>query len=144
MKKVLIAIVAVFVAWSVLDILIHGVMLRPSYEASASLWRPEAEMKMGLLYVVTLICAVTFVLIYHLLISSKSLAKGIQYGLLYGIGTGIGMGYGSYAFMPMPYLMALVWFLGSVVECVVAGVIVGAIVTEDQGAGHFQAGEGSV
>jgi hypothetical protein len=38
------------------------------------------------------------------------------------------MAYGSYAVMPIPYAMALTWFLGSVVKITIGGLILGAIV----------------
>jgi hypothetical protein len=40
------------------------------------------------------------------------------------------MGYGSYSVMPIPYHMALTWFLGSVVEASVGGMIAGLIIKE--------------
>ena len=40
------------------------------------------------------------------------------------------MGYGTYSFQPIPYMMALTWFLGSLVEGILAGLIVGAIVRD--------------
>jgi len=130
LKRTLLAIVAVFVAWSVLDFVIHRVFLSSAYEATAQLWRPMAEMKMGLLWVVTFIAALFFVLIYAWLITRKSLSRGLLYGLLYGLGAGVAMGYGSYAVMPITYQIALVWFLGQLVESALAGIIVGAIIKE--------------
>jgi hypothetical protein len=44
------------------------------------------------------------------------------------------MGYGSYSVMPIPYHMALTWFLGAVSEAMVGGVILGAIVREESAA----------
>ena len=44
LKRNLLAIVAVFVVWSILDYLIHGMLLQSSYEATANLWRPMEEM----------------------------------------------------------------------------------------------------
>lgn len=129
-KRILLAIVAVFVAWSILDFVIHGVLLQPTYMETSSLWRPMEDMKMGLMHVVTLLFGIFFVLIYGLLIANKSLATGIKYGVLFGLATGISMGYGSYSYMPIPYYLALSWFLGALVEAVVAGVIVGAIIKE--------------
>ena len=41
------------------------------------------------------------------------------------------MGYGSYSYMPIPYSLALGWFLASTVEGVAAGVVVGLIVKGD-------------
>ena len=130
MKKTILSILAVFFAWSVMDFVIHGVILKASYEATAHLWRPMAEMKMGLMHVVVFIAASVFVLIYAWLIGGKSLARGLKYGLLYGLAAGVSMGYGSYSYMPITYHIALVWFLGSLVEMTVAGLIVGAIIKE--------------
>ena len=127
-KRILIAIVAIFLTWSVLDFVIHGVLLQSTYEATAALWRPMEEMKMGLMYLVTLLFTSCFVLIYAMLISDKSMAAGIKYGVLFGLAMGVSMGFGSYSYMPIPYTLAFTWFAGSLVESIVAGAIVGAIV----------------
>ena len=127
-KRVLLAIVAVFIAWSILDYIIHGVLLQSTYEATANLWRPMEEMKMSLMYVVTLVFAVAFVAIYGFLFTEKSLVAGIKFGALFGLATGISMGFGSYSYMPIPLTLAWSWFFGSLFETLVAGGIVGAIV----------------
>lgn len=131
-KKIILAVIAVFVAWEVLDLLIHTVILSGAYQATSNLWRPEAEMKMGLMFVVTLLSAIFFVLLYALLVANKGAGAGIKYGLLFGLATGISMGYGTYSVMPIPYGMAFTWFLGSVIEATVAGWLVGVIVKEGE------------
>lgn len=130
MKKVILSVLAVFVAWSALDFVIHGVILLSAYQATASLWRPMSEMKMSVLYLSVLIAALAFVCIYWRLFSQKGIATGLEYGLWFGLGTGVSMGYGSYSVMPIPYHMALVWFLGSLVEAILGGLIVGSIMRE--------------
>lgn len=125
-KKFLIGTIAVFVVWEVLDFLMHGVILMDSYEATSSLWRPE--MSTGLLLIVTLIAAAAFTYIYSDLIGNKSVATGLKYGLVWGIGAGVSFAYGSYAVMPIPYGMALTWFLGTIVEGLAAGYVLGMIV----------------
>lgn len=129
-KRIIGAIVVIFIAVEAVDFLINGVLLKEAYAATASLWRPEAEMKMGLMFVVTLIFIVSFVLIYALFFKEKTVKNGFLYGLIFGIGTGVSMGYGSYCFMPLPYYLALSWFLGSVVELTLAGLILGFIVKD--------------
>jgi len=47
MKRMILSVLAVFLAWSVVDDVIHGVILRSSYAATAPLWRPMGDMKMG-------------------------------------------------------------------------------------------------
>jgi len=66
MKKTALAILSVFVAWSVMDFIIHGMILKSSYASTAALWRPMGEMKMSLMHFTVIISAITFVLIYSL------------------------------------------------------------------------------
>src|SRR3972149_8272884 len=115
MKKVILSVLAVFVAWSALDFVIHGVILLSAYQATASLWRPMSEMKMSVLYLSVLIAALAFVCIYWRFFSQKGIATGLEYGFWFWVGVGVPMGYGSYSVMPIPYHMALIWFLGSLV-----------------------------
>jgi len=129
MKRILMVTVVIFIAWSVMDFVIHGILLKPTYDASASLWRPMDEMNMPLMYLVTLVFALCFALIYQM-IERKSLGVGIRYGLLFGIATGVLMA-GFYSYMPIPPSLAWGWFGGSLVELLVAGVIVGLLLKSD-------------
>ena len=126
-RKVILAVLAVFVAWSILDFIIHGVLLQSTYQATAQLWRPVEQMKMGLMYFVTFIGTAAFVGLYAVLVSPKSPASGLKYGLLFGIATGFPMGFGTYSFMPIPLTLAFTWFMGSLLEAVIGGLIAGAI-----------------
>jgi hypothetical protein len=73
---------------------------------------------------------VGFCVIWTRMIAPKSPHTGFWYGLWWGIAHGIGMGYGTFAVQPVPYLMAVSWFLGCVVEAVIAGLIVAALVRD--------------
>jgi hypothetical protein len=128
MKRILFSIAAVFVVWSILDFVIHGLILQSTYEATARLWRPMTEMKMWLIYVAVLVNAVAFVCIYAGFFAEKNVRRGLIYGFLYGLGTGFSMGFGTYSFMPIPIFLAVVWFVGTLVEMMVGGIIVGSII----------------
>lgn len=128
MKRTLLGILAVFVLWSAMDFVIHGLVLASPYALTPQLWRPMAEMKTGLMYATVLIAAASFVGIYAWFIADKSVKTAVRYGLVFGIGSGISMGYGSYSVMPLPYEIALGWFVGSLIEAVAAGWITGMIV----------------
>lgn len=127
LKQRILAVIAVFVAWSVLDFVIHGIFLQPTYQATAHLWRPIEEMNVPLMYIISLVYAACFVFLYEFMISDKSLRSGIRFGALFGFATGISMGFGSYSFMPIPLSLAFVWFLGTWLSAAMAGGIVGAI-----------------
>ena len=125
--RFLIACIAVFLLWSGADYLFHGVILEEAYQLTARLWRPEGEAKMGLHTLVVLCSAVLFSAIYTFLVSTRSVRNAILYGALFGAASGISFGYGMYAFMPLPYDMALTWFFTSLVEGVLGGLALGFI-----------------
>jgi hypothetical protein len=126
-KKLLISTVAVFVAWSALDYVIHGLILSGAYEDTAHLWRPMEEMKMGVMNVVVFLTALAFSYLYISFASVKTLNSGLKFGLIYGICVGLGMGFGTFSVQPIPYFMAQVWFWGTVVKATAAGAILGLI-----------------
>ncbi len=130
-KKIVIAIISVFVLWSILDFVIHGVLLSEAYNATAELWRPMEEMKMGLMRIVVLISSIIFVLIYVLFFKEKNIKTALIYGILFGTAAGTSMGHGSYAVMPIPYNMAFTWFLGTVIQAALGGLITG-LITRDK------------
>ena len=131
MMKTGLAMLAVFVAWSILGYVLHGVILTSTYAATPQLWRPMSDYKLTLGYLVTILSAICFVVVYAQWITDKQLKTGLLYGLVFGIGSGVSMGYGSYAVMPIPYTLALSWFLGMVVNGVAGGAIVALILRGD-------------
>jgi len=127
-KRTFAAIALAFIAWSVLDFVLHGVLLKPTYEATASLWRPMDQMNMPLMSLVTLVVVSCFVLIYQFFVKEKSLSTGIRYGVLLGLATGISMGLGSYVYTPIPMSLALSWMFGNWVEVIAVGAIAGFVI----------------
>ncbi len=132
MKRTLFAVLAVFVLWTGMDFVIHGMILSDAYAASQQLWRPISEMKMLLMNAVVLATAALFVFLYAWLIEDRSVKRGVQYGILCGLGGGISMGFGSYAAMPIPDIVALWWFLGRFIEAIAAGWLIGIIVKKQR------------
>jgi len=127
MKKFILAVITVFAAFWCMDFLLHGVILSQAYQETSHLWRPLPEMKAGLGILCTLVFSIMFISIYGLL-PKKGIKAGLTLGLLLGIMHGFGMGFGSYASMPITLTIAWAWFLGSLTEFLIAGLITGAIV----------------
>ena len=130
MRKIFLTSLVVFVVWSILDFVIHGVILQGAYASTPALWRPRSEMKLGVLYFSVFGAALAFTAIWARFVRPKSPVLGLLYGTWLGLGAGLSMGYGSYAVMPISYSMALVWFLGQVVEGIAAGWVVAAMIRE--------------
>ena len=130
-KRAIWAGVAIFTAWAILDYLMHGLLLRSAYQASAGLWRPMDQMSTPLIVFVKVVLIACFVLIYDLLVTSKSMASGVLLGVLYGLTTGIASGFGTYIHMPLPLTLAWGWLLGGWAKGIAAGAIVGAIMKSE-------------
>lgn len=128
LKRLLIAIAAIFVAWQIVDAIVHFLILGPVYAETEELWRPMEEMKMGLIRLVSLIGATVFCYTYARFVSGKSLRTGVVYGVLWGVAYGTSMAYGMYATMPIPYHMALVWFVGTLARLTLAGLLAGWLI----------------
>ncbi|MDH7515353.1 MAG: hypothetical protein QHI48_05740 [Bacteroidota bacterium] len=127
-KKTIWAVIAVFIAWAILDFILHNLLLSSLYEQTKQLWRPLAEMNMPLMYVVTLVLSICFCVIYGFLVEPKSIGRGTLYGIVTGLGMGFSMGFGSYVSMPIPLSLAFAWFIGSWVEFIIGGILVGLII----------------
>lgn len=132
MKNVIFAILSVFLTWAVMDFVIHSILLADAYREYAILWRPAAEMKLGLIYLTTLLAATGFVAVYAFLINPKGMKPGIIYGLITGVFGGIVAGFGSYAVMPISMTLALGWMAEYTSQCVVAGLITASLVSESE------------
>jgi len=130
LKGIILAIVAVFIAWSALDFVIHGLLLKEAYEAKAHLWRAMQDTNMMLMHAVTLAIAIFFVLLYERCVSEKSVSMGLKVGVLFGLAAGI-ISASAYVYMPNPLTLAIDWFVGTLVKFVVAGWLVGLFVKSE-------------
>jgi hypothetical protein len=130
-KQMIWAFLAIFVSWLALDFLLHRLLLRSTYDATANLWRPMDQLNLPLVYFVMLVLISSFVLIYGFLIDNKSLAAGIKFGALFGLAISISAGFGTYIHMPIPLILAWSWFLGGWIKAIAAGAIVGALIRQN-------------
>ena len=126
-KRSLWALLAIFIAWSAMDFVLHGVLLMSSYEETAPLWRPMPEMKMGLINFTVLVSAFIFVYVYYRFFAEKTLGAAVKWGVLFGVSAGFSMGIGIYAVMPIPESMSMAWVFGTIAEGLVGGLLLGLI-----------------
>ena len=130
LKGIVLAIVAIFIAWSALDFVIHGLLLKETYEATAHLWRTMQDTNMMLMHAVTLAIAICFVLLYERCVSEKSVSMGLKLGILFGLAAAI-MSASTYVYMPIPLTLAIDWFVAILVQFVIAGWLVGLFVKSE-------------
>ncbi len=122
-RKVALGTVAVFVLWSILDFVIHGVLLSPLYAALPNLFRPMQQILMPLLYGVTLLVALCYTILFGLGGPRTGVKDALAFGLFYGLATGLGMGFGTYAVQPISLGLAFGWFAGTLVETIAGALL---------------------
>lgn len=136
-KRLLLAIVVVFVGIFATDFLIHGVWLKNDYAASASLWRPEAELQkfMGWLMLGQLLAAITATTLWARGFAEKgcricAVMFGLFMGLFMQANTLI-----TYAVQPIPGSLAAKWFVAGAVQGVLLGLLLSVAYKPKPGAG---------
>ena len=125
-KRLILAIVAVFVGVWATDFLIHGVWLQSTYKDTMSLWRPEAEMRahMGWLMLGQFLAAATFVVIWSKgFPATASLGGTCLYGLCMGLFSQATTLI-TYAVQPFPPSLAVKWFVAGLAQGVLMGMLV--------------------
>ncbi len=133
-QRWLFAAVAAFLVFAVLETFIRGALLEGMYRQTATVWRPEADMRdvIWLEWVGYLIFAVLFSLIYTK--GYKRQRGGWQQGLRYGLYIGLLLvpmsSLSRYVMLPIPGALAFYWFVAGMIEAAAVGITVGAIYRE--------------
>ena len=127
-KKFVIATIVVFLFIVIFDYIFHAHYLHDMYIQTAHLWRPEAEMQNFFAWLTfgQFIIAVAFVVLFVFAFTQKGISQGLTYGFLVGV---IFMGnlFIGYAVTPYPLTLLINWIVGTFIECIIAGLIVGFI-----------------
>lgn len=123
-KRLIFAIIAAFAVLWVTDFLIHGIWMKPDYLATASLWRPEAEMTsyMSWMLGAQLLSAITFVLIWTRWADTARLGCAVGYGMLMGLYSGV-WAIIMYVVIPMPGSIAAKWFFAGIAQAILIGLV---------------------
>ena len=117
------AIVAVFIVMFASDALIHGMWLKPDYDAAKAIFRPEAEMGSYLpcLIFAQIVCATSFVVVWAMGFAGRSVGTGVVYALLMGVfqQTWVIV---NYAVFPISGDLAVKWYFSGLVQAVLIGI----------------------
>jgi hypothetical protein len=129
-KQTLVTTVVLFILWSVIDFLVHGILLQSAYQETVHLWRSDDEYYAMLVSAVTLIYGFCVVSIDSNFIAPKSLTTGFNYCVALGSGVSALVGLGSFSYMPIPFSLAIAGFGVSFIKLVAAGLVAGYVVKE--------------
>jgi hypothetical protein len=84
-------------------------------------------MKIWVFYVVYLVVAFFFTLIFSKGYEGKGVMEGLRYGFYVGMMMAIPTAFGTYGAMPIPCSMALQWFIYGLIEYILCGMAVALV-----------------
>ena len=106
-KRFIVASLAVYVASLALGYLVHGVILRPTYDSLKNVWRPDMQSKMWIEWLDGFIVSFLFTYIFTKGYQGGGIMEGLRFGFLIGLFVSIPMAYGTYMIIPIPYSLEI-------------------------------------
>ncbi len=135
-RKLWIGAAVVFVVFVVLNFLIHTVLLKAAYEEPNMPWRSPDDVMAWLIILVYFIFSFFFVFVFGKGYEGKGMMEGVRYGFYIGVMVFLPYAYVNYAVFPdIPYPVALQWFIYGVIEFVIAGAVLAAVMGSGGGGG---------
>jgi hypothetical protein len=123
-KRLILAIIAGWLLIFAADIVIHHFWLGPDYQATKSIWRPDAEIETRLhwMFIAQFLGVATFVTVWAKGFAGGSVGTGVVFGLLMGLFQSIWV-LADYVMIPMPGDLAIKWFIGGLAQAVLLGIV---------------------
>jgi len=120
--KLILTVVLVYIVYQLLNFVIHSLILKDMYMATAAVWRVDMENVMWVMYLSDLIRIFLFVFIFIKGQENKGWMEGLRYGLLMGLLLSLGMSLNSYAILPIPFTLAIYWLVLSLIQMIICGI----------------------
>ena len=123
-SRFLLSVLIGFVFVFIFEFVFHGVLLGDMYEQTADIWRTEEEMQSffhwALLSQLVFVVALAFIFTRNY--EAKGIGEGARFGLMFGAFVGV-LQFGMYPYLPIPFILAVLWCVGAVLEMVGLGVV---------------------
>ncbi|MGQ9802196.1 MAG: hypothetical protein ACUVRL_11120 [Candidatus Saccharicenans sp.] len=126
-KRFVIASVVVFVSIQVMEFVVNNIIMMGQYESLQNLWRPDMASKMWIMYLIGVMVAFLFTYIFIKGREGKGLAEGVRYGIIIWLFVAVPMSLWTWVMLPVPFKMSLWWMVSSLIEYIIAGLLVAAI-----------------
>lgn len=122
-KRFILATITVWAVVFVCDWVIHGYILSGMYQETANLWRTTEDMQAHFRWLTfgQFLFSVMLTYIFTQGYESKGPAEGVRYGLWVGL-LFTSANFVTFAVQPIPFNLALFWSIGTIAECMIAGV----------------------
>ena len=126
-KKFIISGLIIFLTSLLYNGLVHGVLLKSSYDPIRHLLREDMNQKMPLSLLATLAISYLFVLNFTKWSKGKGIKEGIVYGIFFALLIGLFVDVNQYVMYPLPAHIPAEWFASGIIEFVMNGIILSLI-----------------
>jgi len=125
-KKMILGGFAAFVFIFVFDFLVHGILLKSTYEATASVWRPQEESNMMVMMLSQFLYAMAIAFFYPIVGPDTDCKKTIPFGFGLSLVVAIPQ-IATYCYLPIPFSLSLIWTLATFVQAFISVLIISKI-----------------
>lgn len=115
-KRSILSVVLIFVVAIIWNGLFHMVLIAEQNEMIASIRRPDISEKMLLSLFITIGMVTLFVVSYNKWRRSGTLIESLIHGVFFSLLAGVLVNANQYLVYPIPGMLAILWFLGGLVE----------------------------
>lgn len=126
-KKLIIAVIAVFILLEATNYLINMVILSSTYAQPeiSKVFRSMEEMnaKMWRMWVADIVWSFFFVFIFTKGYQNKGLIEGVRYGIYIALFMNFMAAVAQNVVYPIPFSLALQWFIYGSIQCIILGVV---------------------
>ncbi|MCP4583987.1 MAG: hypothetical protein GY839_20440 [candidate division Zixibacteria bacterium] len=137
-KRLLLAVVAIFVAEFIMGLIFHRGILGETYSLlmQDGTFRPESDMKAlsWVRIITTLVFCFFFVFIFVRGYESRGILEGVRYGFYIAIFIGFVMAFNMFVWFSLPYWLTWAWVGIYIVEFIIIGIITSLIYKPKPGA----------
>jgi hypothetical protein len=115
MKGMMFGGLAAFVFVFLLEFLVHGILMKGQYDATLTVWRPQAESNMAVMLLSQFLFAMAVAFFYPIVGPDKDCKKAGPFG--FGLGLVLAMPQiASYSYLPIPLSISLLWAAAAFVK----------------------------
>lgn len=126
MKGMVLGGVGAFIFVFLFEFVVHGFLMKGMYEATMSVWRPQAESNMAIMLLSQFLFALAVAFFYPIIGPDKECKKAIPFG--FGLGLVMAMPQiASYSYLPIPISISLAWAAASFIKALGSAVIVARV-----------------
>jgi len=126
-KRFLLAVLAVFVVFELMDFVIHTYILNEAYESLMHIWRPDMTQYMWVMYITALFWSFIFVYIFTRGYEGKGWIEGLRYGLVIGLLIQVVGVFNQWVIYPLPIWLVIQWLIFGLIEFMICGIVASLI-----------------